>query len=174
MTEVQAKKIFEEYNPVDGVARCPRGRAKMRKPLDLYATAAVNLYGIITRSGLVEIFNAQNDEQTTAGEIYTILLPNVLKSGWYGFYKDYIVHYAVLRDFDWVRFLERAQDGKPRYIPEKERIPKYQWEEYDDGGHWLKVLEFMQDVFGYKKGMVDAFDEEYHEIKEKYGLISAL
>jgi hypothetical protein len=159
MTEVQAKKIFEKYNPADGVERCPKGRAKMRKPLDLYAKAAVNLYGIIKRSELAEIFNAQNDERTTAGEIYTILLPNVLKQGWYGFYKDYVVHYAVLRDFDWVRFLEQTQAGKPRYIPQKEKIPKYQWEEYDDSGHWLKVLHFMQDVFGYRKGMMDAFEE---------------
>jgi hypothetical protein len=159
MTKVQAKKIFEKYNPASDVVRCPRGRAKMRKLLDVYAQAAVNLYGIITRSELAEIFNAQNDEQTTAGEIYTILLPNVLKDGWYGFYKDYVVHYAVLREFDWVRFLEQVQAGKPRYIPEKEKVPKYLWEEYDEGGRWLKVLHFMQDVFGYQKGMVNAFDE---------------
>jgi hypothetical protein len=170
MTEAQAKLIFEKYNPADGVARCPKGRAKMRKPLDLYAKAAVNLYGIIKRSELAEIFNAQNDEQTTAGEIYTMLLPNVLKNGWYGFYEDYIVHYAVLRDFDWVPFLERAQAGKPRYIPEKEKIPKYQREEYDDGGHWLNVLQFMQDVFGYRKGMVDAFDEIRNYLTHNDGL----
>ncbi|MDR0587129.1 MAG: SEC-C domain-containing protein [Treponema sp.] len=183
MTEAQAKKIFEKYNPADGVARCPKGRAKMRKPLDLYAKAAVNLYGIITLSELAEIFNAQNDERTTAGEIYTILLPNALKNGWYGFYKDYIVHYAVLRNFDWVRFLEQAQAGKPRYIPEKEKFLRYQWEEYNDGGHWLKVLKFMQDVFGYRKGIVNAFDEirnylthnddfnKMYSILEEYGFV---
>ena len=159
MTKAETKKIFEKYNPAGDIVRCPKGRAKMRKPLDSYAIAAGNLYGIIKRSELAEIFNAQNDEQTTAGEIYTILLPNVLKDGWYGFYRDYIVHYAILQDFDWVRFLEQAQADKPRYIPEKEEIPKYQWEECDDDGHWLKVLQFMQDVFVCKKGMVDAFDE---------------
>jgi hypothetical protein len=183
MTKIQAKKIFEKYNPAGDVVRCPKGRAKMRKPLDMYAKAAVNLYGIITRSELAEIFNAQNDEQTTAGEIYTILLPNVLKDGWYGFYKDYIVHYAVLYDFDWAPFLERAQAGKPRYTPEKEKIPKYQWEEYDDSGHWLKVFDFMVDVFEYKKGMVHAFDEirdylmhnsdfnEMYSILKNHGLV---
>jgi hypothetical protein len=161
MTEAQRKKIFETYNPADGVVRCPKGRAKIRKPLDLYAKAAVNLYGIILRSELAEIFNAQNDEQTTAEEIYTLLLPNVLKNGWYGFYQDYIVHYAALRDFDWVRFLERAQEGKPRYTPDKETFLKYEWEDYDDSGHWLNLRKFMLDIFGYKLvlGMVKAFDE---------------
>jgi len=51
MTENQAKKIFEKYNPADGVVRCPNGRAKMRKPLDTYAKAAVNRYGIIRLKG---------------------------------------------------------------------------------------------------------------------------
>jgi hypothetical protein len=37
MTETRAKKIFEQYNPAGGVVRCPNGRAKMRRPLDLYA-----------------------------------------------------------------------------------------------------------------------------------------
>jgi hypothetical protein len=159
MTEAQAKKIFQKYNPADGVVRCPKGRAKIRKLLDLYAKAAVNLYGIITRSELAEIFSSQNGEQTTAEEIYIILLPNVLKNGWYGFYKDYIVHYAVLRDFGWVQFLERAQAGKPRYIPAKEKFLDYGWEDYDNSGRWLEVIYFMQEVFGYRKGMMDAFDE---------------
>ena len=47
MTKNKAKEIFDKYNPADGVVRCPNGRAKMRKPLDLYAKAAVNMYGII-------------------------------------------------------------------------------------------------------------------------------
>jgi hypothetical protein len=168
MTEAQAKKIFEKHNPADEVARCPKGRAKMRKPLDLYAKAAVNLYGIIKRSELAEIFNAQNDERTTAGELYTILLPNVLKNRWYGFYGDYIVHYAVLRDFDWVPFLEQAQADKPRYIPKKEKLLEYQWEEYDEGGHWLEVLQCMQDVFGYRKGLMDGFDEIRNYLTHNY------
>ena len=58
MTEKQANKIFEKHNPADDVVRCPYGRAKMRKPLDLYAKAAVNLYGIIKRDEFVDIFNA--------------------------------------------------------------------------------------------------------------------
>ncbi|MCL2035727.1 MAG: hypothetical protein FWG94_13510, partial [Oscillospiraceae bacterium] len=122
MTESQAKKIFEKYNPPSGIVRCPNGRAKVRKPLDIYAKSAVNLYGIIRRDELAGIFNSQNEEHTTADEIYTLLLPNVLKFDRYGFYKDYIVHYAVLRDFDWVEYLERAQTDKPRYIPPKEEL----------------------------------------------------
>jgi hypothetical protein len=157
MTQIKAKKIFEQYNPSGGVIRCPNGRAKMRKPLDLYAKAAVNLYGIIRRDEFAGIFNAQNKEQTTADEVYTILLPNVLKSGWYGFYKDYLVHYAVLRDFDWVEFLEREQAGKPRYVPKKEKFLEYEWEEYEEADHWWNVRRFMLETFGFNKDMEEGF-----------------
>lgn len=152
MTENQAKKIFEKYNSADNIVRSPNGRAKMRKPLDTYAKAAVNLYGIIRRDEFAEIFNAQNEEQTIAEEVYTILLPSVLKSGWYGFYKVYIVHYAVLRDFGWAGYLERAQAGKPCYIPPKEQFLQFKWEEYEDNNHWYNVRKFMWDAFGYGKG----------------------
>lgn len=49
MTEKDAKKIFEQYNRTADVIRCPNGRAIIRKLLDSYARAAVNLYGIISR-----------------------------------------------------------------------------------------------------------------------------
>jgi len=161
MTKDQTKKIFEKYNPADEVIRCPNGRAKMREPLDLYAKAAVNLYGIIRRDEFVKIFNTQNKEQTTSDEVYTILLPNVFKDKWYGFYKDYIVHYLVLENFDLVEYLEREQIGKPRYIPPKEKFIKYEWEEHEDTEHWWNVNKFMGDNFGYSKNTTD----NYFEIK---------
>lgn len=57
MSKQQAKRIFEKNNPASDVVRCPFGRARVRKQLDLYARAAVNLYGIISRKELVEMFN---------------------------------------------------------------------------------------------------------------------
>ena len=170
MNENQAKKLFEKYNPSDGVVRCPYGRAKMRSPLDTYAKAAVNLYGAIRRNEFVEIFNAQNRDQTTADEIYIILLPNVLKNGWYGFYEDYIVHYAVLRDFDWMGYLERMQAEKPRYVPPKEQFLQFEWEEYEDNDHWQNVRKFMWDAFGYSKRTTEGFAEIKAYIAHSHGI----
>ena len=166
MTEKQARKIFEKYNPATDVVRCPNGRAKMRKPLDLYAKAAVNLYGIIKLDEFAKIFNAQNGEQTSVDEVYTILLPNVLKYGWYGFYKDYLVHYAVLRDFSWVDNLEQHQAGKPRYLPPKEQFLMFEFEDYDDNNHWEDVFEFMTDSFNYSTNVIKGF----YEIKKSVAL----
>ena len=162
MTKSQAKKIFDTYNPADGIVRCPNGRAKMRKPLDLYAQAAVNLYAIIRLDEFVEIFNAQNEEKTSADEVYTLLLPNVRKSGWYGFYKDYIVHYFVLHDFDWFQYFEQAQAGKPRYIPAKEQFLEYEWEGYDEFNYWQDVCQYMLKTFSNNGHILEAF----HELKD--------
>lgn len=92
MTESRAQKIFDKYNPKDAVRRCPNGRAVVRDLLDIYAKASVNLYGVIPKKEFVEIFNKQNIVQTTVDEIFTLLMPMVLKKRWYCFYKDYIVH----------------------------------------------------------------------------------
>jgi uncharacterized protein YecA (UPF0149 family) len=157
MTKNLAKMIFEKYNPAGGIVRCPSDREKMREPLDTYAKAAVNLYGIIKRDEFVEIFNAQNKDQTTADEVYTILLPNVLQSGLYGFYKDYIVHHDVLHDFDLVEYLKGEQADKPRYIPPREIFLLFASEEGESTSHWQNLQEFLWDAFGHEKRTEEAF-----------------
>lgn len=183
MTESESKRLFDKFNPVSDIVRCPNGRAIVRKALDIYAQAAVNLYGIIRRDEFVKIFNSQNTDQTTSEEVYILLLPLVLKSGWYGFYKDYIVHYAVLHDFDWVENLEAHQADKPRYIPEREEFLKYADENYEDNDHWWNVHKFLFNAFGYSKNTSDGFEEiknylinssgihELGSILDKYNLI---
>ena len=132
MNEKQAEIIFAKYNPADAVTRCPNGRAPVRKSLDIYAKAAVNLYGVISKSELAEIFNSQNAVQTTADEIYFLLLPLVLKHKWYCFYKDYIVHYWAIDNFDYAEFWLREQGDKPRFIPDKGEFLKFENQYYED------------------------------------------
>lgn len=182
MTENQAKKMFEKYNPSSSVVRCPNGRAKMRPTLDLYAKAAVNLYGTLTRSEFVEIFNSQNEDKITCDEVFTILLPCVLKYGWYCFYKDSIVHYALFTDFDMVDYMQREQCGKPRYIPQKEKFLKYEWEQYSDNDYWQNVAVFMLKTFKPLENVMNAHMEirdylshssginKLSKIMDKYGI----
>lgn len=159
ITEEKAKKIFEQYNCTSDIVRCPNGRAIIRKLLDSYARAAVNLYGIISRNNFVDIFNKQNVEQTSGDEIYILLLPLVLKDGWYGFYKEYIVHYSFFDDFDQADYLLEHQADKPRYIPEKNEFLKYVIEDYVDSSHLWDVRRFMWEVFGYCKDTSESYEE---------------
>jgi len=159
MIKEKAKKIFEQYNRTSDVVRCPNGRASVRKQLDSYARAAVNLYGIISRDDFVENFNKQNIDQTSSEEIYVLLLPLVFKDGWYGIYKEYIVHYWFFNDFDQVDYLLKHQADKPRYVPEKTELLKYVNEDYTDNDHWWNVYLFMRDVFSYNKDIWKAYME---------------
>lgn len=159
MNREKARRIFEQYNRASDIVRCPRGRAPIRKQLDLYVRAAVNLYGIISRDELVSIFNEQNAKWTSSNEIYVLLLPLVLRNGWYCFYKDYIVHYWFFDDFDQVDYLLEHQDGKPRYIPERDEFLKYVNEDYEDNNHWEDVRSFMRDVFGRSNNTLKAYEK---------------
>ena len=150
MVKTAAEKIFDKYNPVHDVVRAPHGRAKVRPMLDDYARAAVNLYGIISLEDFVEIFNSQQVEQTTAAEVYILLLPNVLRDTWYAFYKDSIIHYSLVGAFEWADHLERAQRGKPRYIPDEGELLRYRSDFYVDSDHWDKWRDVLYRQFGYK------------------------
>ena len=159
MTKEKAKKIFDRYNNPLDVVRCPRGRSPVRKELDTYARAAVNLYGIISRDELVSIFNRQNEDQTNKEEVYVLLLPLVLKEGFYGFYKDYLVHYYFLNDFDQAEYLLSHQENKPRYIPPKNEFIKYVSEYYRDSNHLQNLRHFMFEAFGYSGATVKGINE---------------
>src|SRR6056297_1326963 len=143
MNEKQAKKVFEKYNNKSDIIRCPYGRASVRKLLDSYAKAAVNLYGMINKKDLVDIFNNQNEEQTTVEEMYILLLPLVLKEKWYSFYKDYIVHEWFFDDFEQADNLLTHHADKPRYVPNKEEFLKYKNEDYEDNENWWNVRSFL-------------------------------
>jgi hypothetical protein len=107
MTGEKAKKIFAQHNRTSDVVRCPNGRAIIRKLLDSYARAAVNLYGIISHDDFVNVFNKQNVDQASNEEIYILLLPLVLKAPFVKivvafFLKNYLMKF--FRIYSTVRF----------------------------------------------------------------------
>ena len=185
MTKSKSQKIFEKYNPVEAVTRCPYGRAPVRKLLDLYARAAVNLYGVISKEELAEIFNRQNEEQTTPDEVVTLLLPLVLKHKWYCFYKENIVHYWAIEDFEYADAWLLKQGEKPRFIPEKDEFLKFAnpyYESKTQASFWDKLHEFavkewpdnnQRYRFYIELKEISAFNAgvfEVGELLEKYGL----
>lgn len=183
MNKKTAEKVFEKYNRQDDVVRCPYGRAGTRKLLNTYAKAAVHLYGAISREDFVKIFNDQNTEQTTSQELYVLLLPLVLKDGWYGFYKDHLVHYWFFDDFEQVDRLLEHQAGKTRYVPDKNEFLEYERGDLTVNDHWWDVYRFMQEVFGYSMNTTNGFYEvkdyftyengigELGPILDRYGLV---
>lgn len=176
MTRERAKKVFAQYNPAADVQRCPRGKAALRKRLDDYARAAVNLYGLIRREELADIFNQQNSEQVTAQELYLLLLPLVLKEGCYGFYKDYLVHRGYFNDFDIVSVTLEKQGDKERYIPEREEFLRFADEEYTDNVYVPQLRQKIHEFFGLGGITYQGFAELchyllYHDAVDELGAI---
>ena len=162
MAQNNSEKIFKKYNRAEDVVRCPNGRAQVKKLLDIYTKAAVNLYGVIRRSELVEIFNSYTDEETTEDEIYILLLPFVLKEEWYFFYKEYVVHYIFIKKPEQVENLLQHQADKPRYIPDKDSFLDYTDEYYEDNDSWFNVRRYLAKAFPDSK----SFSDGYWEIRE--------
>lgn len=83
----------------------------------------------------------------------------MLKEGWYGFYKEYIVHYWVFEDLELADYLLKHQEDKPRYIPEKDEFLKYVNEYYVDNESWMNVRRFMWDTFDNYKNASKGYEE---------------
>lgn len=96
-----------------------------------YGVATINLYGAIHVDALVDIFNEQNPEPTTAEECnrvlnlyqcptcYGILLPPY-----------FMAEHLAFEENDDLQTLLKEQEGKKRYIPNKEELLRYADEYY--------------------------------------------
>lgn len=163
MEDQMNQKIFNAYNPAEAVVRCPRGKAELRSRLDRFSKAAVDLYGVISREELVEIWNREQTDQTDPEELYDLLLPLVLKNAGYGFYKDYLVHDSFFADFEGVDVLLRAQAGKPRFVPPLEEFPgngNYAWEQNGQSA----LLEHLLQRIADEDKAVEIFDKIIEEV----------
>ncbi len=109
MKKEDNKTLFEKYNSPSEVVRCPLRYLKWRKKLNTYAIAAVNLYGLISLFDFTIIFNKFFRVELTTEVVKKILLPFVFKHRRFGFYEDYLVHYVILDDFEWVDYLIEEQ-----------------------------------------------------------------
>ncbi len=65
-------------------------RRQYYNELHTYALAAVNLYGVIAKTDFVEIYNLQNEQQTSIDEVCAVLPRYIEVGAPYCFWKDYI------------------------------------------------------------------------------------
>ncbi len=152
-------EIFDQYNPASDVVRCPYGRSGVRKELDRYAFAALNLYGIISREELVEIFNAQNESQTTPEELYILLLPLIRKEKRYCFYKDHVIHEFFFNSPEATEELMARQKGKPRYLPEREEFLEYTDARKLESEQYRELWKWTVDTLGFELDVILALSE---------------
>ncbi len=86
-----------------------------------YIISLTNLYGIVHRNKVIEIYNMQNNEQISKIEHSE----NVnLKNNFVVIEGEYFVHESIIEEDDFDNQLRQRKD-KPFYIPDKEELLKY-------------------------------------------------
>ncbi len=140
---------------------------RFRDLLNNYAIAAVSLYGLISQDDFVELFNSQNDRQTSIDEIFSILLSNIYADPdiGYCFWDEYIVDDEFEEeDFAAVTWLVAERKGKPRYTPPREELLKYSdWDYYEVTPQLIALKSYLSDFIS-DPDEVEALLDEIHEM----------
>jgi len=94
--------------------------------INVYAIAAVNLYGVIKQDDFTELFNGQNSRKTDIYEMRGVLQRFAYMDVGYCLWNEYIVNdYFEGNKFRDVLNIVSAAAKKPRYIPKKEQFLKF-------------------------------------------------
>lgn len=140
---------------------------RFRDLLNSYAIAAVSLYGVISQDDFVELFNSQNERQTSIDEIFPILLSKIYVDPdiGYCFWDEYIVDDQLEEeDFAAVPWLVAERKGKPRYTPPREELLKYSdWDYYEFTPQLITLKTYLLDFISDPDELEDLLDE-IHEM----------
>jgi hypothetical protein len=94
-----------------------------------YIKASKNLYGLILKSKLVEIYNRQNEDKIGEKNIEDVFKSSKKEIHGIYPYDDYLVHETIM-EFDEVDLYLKRKGNKPYYIPEKSEFLKYADNDY--------------------------------------------
>ena len=107
-----------------------------------FATAAINLYGVISQDDFVALYNSRNERQTNIDEVFSILVEQVYDNIGFCFWDEYLVEDSFEEDdFEGIKGLLAEQKGKPRYVPPLEEFMHYSDWDYFQFTPQLKVLQ---------------------------------
>lgn len=127
-----------------------------------YIIALSNLYGMVPRDKVVEIYNSQNEDQINSGQVDRILAnpPKDLFDAFVFTKEDYFVIETILEEIGFDSML-RKKAGKPYYIPEKNELLNY-----FDQGYFEKSKEY-NDLLNYlRENFFEAGDEKAQWLAE--------
>ncbi len=112
----------------------------MNKVID-YIISLTNLYGLVHKDKVVEIYNMQNEEKINA-EIINLFFQKHLKELSRNFvevYGDYFVSESII-EFDEFDEQLSQRRGKPFYVPEQEELLRYRENTYFEVTNEYKAL----------------------------------
>lgn len=130
--------------------------------LTQYIIALSNLYGMVHKDKVVEIYNIQNEDQISLSDIEKLIAnpPKELEEAFILIHKDYFVMETIIENDEFDLMLRKKGD-KPYYVPEKEELLKYV-----DDGYFEKSKQY-NDLLSYlKKNFFKPGDERAEWLAE--------
>lgn len=111
-----------------------------------YIVALTNLYGLVHKEKVVEIYNMQNEDQLEISEIESIMVNRQaeLEKCFVCVDQDYFAHEAIYMFDEAELYLEQKGD-KPYYIPPKNELLKYRDDLYfEQNKAYRELLDFIK------------------------------
>lgn len=148
--DILENKTFLKYNPLVSADDFSSEEQKTVSLLNKYAAAAINLYGVISKSEFVDIYNSQNAKKISVDDLCKMLSFYVYRDRDYCFYKEYLVFFDFIdNDFEDVADILAESKGKPRYVPSKNEFLKYSDDSYNDNYKYaMRLYTFLEKHFG--------------------------
>ena len=132
-----------------------------------YIIALTNLYGLVNKDLVLEIYNTQNDEKISILDIEKQLEdpPEELEDSFIYPYKNYFVHEVIL-EFHEFDLMISKKTNKPHYIPNRKELINYVDEEYFEKNiQYKRLLNYMRKSFSnIPKDEIEEMAEEIYDI----------
>lgn len=132
-----------------------------------YIIALANLYGMVNKEIVVEIYNSQNEEQITMEEVEKQLKnpSQILENSFIYPHKNYFVHEAIL-EFNEFDLMLSEKANKPHYVPNKKELLNYVDELYfEKSKEYKNLLNYIRKNFSnISRNEIEEIAEEIHDI----------
>ena len=154
----EIKELYKKLAEDENILEKRRKSANISK----YASAAVNLYGIIEINRFTDIFNEYNGsnvDHETMDDMLTALSLSSMRE--YSVHDDYVIHCSLYDSpeiGETVEYLADLKADKPYYIPSNEEFLKYEDSDYYEETSEVKAFKWHLK----KNGFTDA--EEFEEV----------
>jgi len=130
-----------------------------------YVIALTNLYGVVDKEKVIEIYNMQNEPKSKVADVEFLMKNNkdILRKNYVEVEGCYFAHEALFVIKDDFEQLLREKAGKPYYIPEKEILLRYKDDEYyEETAQTKKMYRFLEKyVYAYN---VNSVEDVFYEV----------
>lgn len=130
--------------------------------LTQYIIALSNLYGMVHKDKVIEIYNSQNEDRVSLSNLEEIITNSTeeLEDAFIYSHKDYFVHEVIMENDEFDLMLRKKGD-KPNYVPKKNELLKY-----IDDGYFEKSKEYNALLSYIKKNFYKSGDEKAEWLAE--------